>query len=102
VEAARGLDHHLRRSQHAQFVADGVEVAFDLGGLGLPRRRELVEDCRFQRVAGAHVTEGRGDEDRHRTEQDQGSEELGREAPADDGHRCSVNDMGREKYPDRD
>ena len=61
---------------------DRAEVGFDLARLGLTGGRELVEDCLFEGVAGAEVTEHAGHQDRDRAKQDEGRKQLCGQAPA--------------------
>jgi len=89
----------ISRKSSKATLADVAEMLLDLARLGLPRRRELVEDGLLQRLAGPHVTQHAGQQDGERTEQQQGGEELGRQSPSrrtieggrrDDRHRTHL------------
>ena len=66
-ELTRCIDHHLGGGKEAQLGLDRAEIGFDLARFGLPGGRELVDDCLFQGVSGAEVTEHAGGRDRDRT-----------------------------------
>ena len=80
-EVAHGVDNHLGAGQQPQVVAGVAEVALDLPRLGLSRRRKLVVDRLFQRIAGVDVAQHAGDQDGAGTEQCQHREKLCRQAP---------------------
>ena len=95
-ELARRIDHHLGGGKQAQLRLDRAEVGFNLARLGLTGGRELVEDCFFEGVAGADITEHAGHQDRDRAKQDEGCKQLCGQAPAR-GSRRSGHLRGRHK-----
>ena len=81
-ELARRIDHHLGGGEQAQIGLYRAEVGFNLARLGLAGGRELAEDCLFESILCAEVTEHPGHQHRDSAEQDEGCKQLRGQAPA--------------------